>query len=183
MKKLVLLVALLMSANAMAANIAEYRFAQMGEERGSVHVFKVAVTDSAELDIELTTSVGRPPFYLPQDGEVNTKDFSKRLNKHVFETLKNHIVSLSSAEIEERMNQIVCMMMPGPAQSNNHLSVKRDYDYRTQEFKGEMQLVSGPNGCWVRHAIFPKVEWQRANAQALKNLIKVLTLDHVGDEL
>lgn len=183
MKKLMIILALVLSTNSMAANIAEYRFAIFADDHKTIHVFKAAVTDTSELEVEMTTSVGRPPFFFPQNGEVVTKDFSKRLNKHVFKTLKELAVSLSNAKITKKENQIICMMMPGPALSNNHLSVKRGFDHRSGSFLGDMELVSGPNGCWVRNPVFPEDESQRGNAASLKSLIKVLVLDEVGTEI
>ena len=94
--------------------------------------------------------------------------------------LKASAVNLSKAKITTKTAQIICMMMPGPAASNNHLSVATDYDYHTDDFTGAMKLVLGPQGCWVRKPVFPANQYDRATAKELKALIKILVLDFVG---
>lgn len=74
-------------------------------------------------------------------------------------------------------------MMPGPTMSNNHLSVLRGFDYNNQTYLGEMELVDGPQGCWVRSATYPKNAYDRTTAASLKTLIKTLTLEHIGQDI
>ena len=181
---LLILISLLFSTNVFAKDIANFRFAirEDVEGRSIIHHMVSTITDEAELKVTLNSSSGRFPFFIDGDSQPEAT-FSKELNKHVFALLKNDIIRLSNAEIEKRTNQIVCMMMPGPTMSNNHLSVLRGHDYNTQEFLGKMELVDGPNGCWVRSATYPKNTYDRAAAASLKGLIKAITLDHIGSEL
>ena len=86
-------------------------------------------------------------------------------------------------EITELDSQIVCMMMPFFTMSVNNLSVLRDYNTQAMSFDSKMTLVSGPTGCWISHKVFPTLEYQRVTANTLKNEIKLLTLDHIGNEL
>lgn len=182
-KSLLIALSLLFTANVFAKDLASYRFAiRSGDtERTVIHSVVATVSDEAELTAVVTSHEGNWPIFFPN--EIGGQEFTKKLNKHVFALLKNDIIRLSQAEIEHRTNQIVCMMMPGPTQSNNHLSVLRDYDWNTQTFKGEMELVDGPHGCWVRSATYPKNMYDRATATSLKGLMKALTLDSFGEEL
>lgn len=181
---LLIALSLLFTANVFAKDLASYRFAIRDNAEGStmIHHIVSTITDEAELKVTFSTFGGLPPFFYSGDS-VPQEFYSQVLNKHVFTLLKNDIMALSQAELEKRTNQIVCMMMPGPTLSNNHLSVRRGYDYNTQSFLGEMELVDGPHGCWVRSATYPKNTYDRATAAKLKRIIKAITLDHIGAEL
>lgn len=183
-KTLLITLALLFTASAFGKDLASFRFAiRSGDsERTVIHHMVATVTEDAELNVVVNSGVGNFPFFIPEGGSEEATH-SKKLNKHVFALLKNDIIRLSQAEIESRTNQIVCMMMPGPTMSNNHLSVLRGYDWNTQTFKGKMELVDGPHGCWVRNATYPKNTYDRATAASLKGLMKALTLDAFGEEL
>lgn len=91
------------------------------------------------------------------------------------------IIGLSNSPIKEVTSAVVCMMIPGPAQSNDHLVIRRGYDFNSGSFFGELELVLGPQGCWVAHKVFPANERATQQARALKNTIRVLTLDFVGN--
>jgi len=186
MKKILLLtLGLMFSANVFSKDLAQFRFAMRSSDGAQVSTFHhmvATISDEAVLSVEINSSTGNFPFFLPEDGTIQ-RTFSKTLNKHVFNLIKDDIIRLSQAEIEKRTNQIVCMMMPGPTMSNNHLSVLRGYDWNTQVFTGKMELVDGPKGCWVRNSTYPKNEYDRATATNLKALIRALTLDNFGEEL
>jgi hypothetical protein len=172
---------LLLIQSAYGKDIASFRFATRDHAQDSTHseitVFETVLTDTQEIKITTSTSLGRFPFFVG-DG-VETKEYTKLLNERIYKMLKQNVMRLSKAEIITREAQVVCMMMPGPTHSNNHLSVLTDYDYSEDNFMGKMKLVSGPQGCWVRKSTFPKNEYDRATAQELKALIKALVLDFV----
>ncbi|MFT6069315.1 MAG: hypothetical protein ACJAT2_002753 [Bacteriovoracaceae bacterium] len=183
-RSLLITICLLFSTNAFAKDLASYRFAVREDVAGKsiIHSLVATVTDEAELNITHNTASGTFPFFMDEQSE-GEGSFSKKLNKHIFSLLKRDIIRLSEAEIERRTNQIVCMMMPGPTMSNNHLSVLRGYDYRSDSFTGVMELVDGPSGCWVSSATYPKNTYDRAAATSLKGLIKAITLDSIGSDL
>ena len=181
---LLIAMVLLFSTAAFAKDLASYRFAirtDDGNSRSIIHQMVTTVTDEGEMTVVLNTSGGNFPFFT--EDRSNEKTFAKTLNKHVFKLLENDIKRLSNAEIEKRTNQIVCMMMQGPMSSNNHLSVLRGFDYNSKSYLGEMELVDGPHGCWVRSATYPKNTYDRATAASLKALMKALTLDHIGQDI
>ncbi len=181
---LLITIGLLFSTNVFAKDLASYRFAVREDVAGKsiIHHMVTTITEEAELNIVLNTSSGSFPFFIDGESEAEA-NFSKPLNKHIFALLKRDITRLSGADIERRTNQIVCMMMPGPTMSNNHLSVLRGYDYNTGTFAGVMELVDGPSGCWVSSATYPKNTYDRTAATSLKGLIKAITLDSIGSDL
>ena len=174
------LLAFLLIQSAFAKDIATFRFAihEGPHDRTEITVVVAKLTDDKEIKITTSSAFGRFPFFNSGDN-VETKEFTKPLNDKIYNMLKHNVMNLSKAEITTREAQVICMMMPGPAQSNNHLSVLADYDYNEDDFLGKMKLVSGPQGCWVRKATFPKNQYDRATAQELKALLKALTLDFI----
>lgn len=178
---LIALSALLISTGALAKDIANYRFAvsEVVDGQHTVKVLNTTITDDQVMKVTLTRATGSMPWNMTVDGE--TESFEKDLNNLVFEQIKTQVVSISNAPIKRVQAEIVCMMMPGPAQANDHLSVARGYDWNSRSFLGDLELVMGPQGCWVRNPVFPANERAAGQARALKASIKLLTLEFIGN--
>ena len=86
---------------------------------------------------------------------------------------------MANPQIKTTYSQIVCTMMPGPEAANNHLTVRRNWNWDIRDFLGEMELVSGPSGCWVSTNIQPEGDWGKRNANELKEVLKVLALETI----
>lgn len=171
MKNLLLMIALLASSSVFAKNIANYRFAIGSNDwrfAGDATVVSATLTDEGNLTVTRTDSNGQLP-------EV----FEEALNEHTFRSMKWNVIALSNAEIKEEFSQIVCMMMPGPLQSNDHLSVRRGFDVNVDEFLGEVKLVFGPQGCWVSHKVSPAGGREQLAAQILKEQIRTAALEMI----
>jgi hypothetical protein len=177
---LVLLLVLMTSTAAIAKDLTSYRFAVRSDVDGKtqIHNLVATVTMAATLRVEHTQTEGRYPFFTDSVG--NSVELTKRLSSFTFESLKRNIIALSNAEIDQRFNQVVCMMMPGPVQSNDHLFVARGHDWNTGHFFGELELIHGPQGCWVSNKVAPKGGREELAAKLLKNQIKVITLEFLN---
>ena len=171
MKNLLLTFILLASSSVFAKNIAHYRFAIGGGDWRSapdVKVISATLTDAGILMVEKTGSNDPQP-------EV----FEEELNEHNFTSMKWNVIALANAEIETIFTRIVCAMMPSPGQSNNHLSVRREYDSSTQDFLGQMKLISSPQGCWVAERVRPVGSRQQLAANILREQIKTAALEMI----
>ncbi len=168
--------ALLFSVTTMAKDIASYRFAtsEVVNEEHTVRVFVATVSDDQILKISLTKASGSAPWDLNVDGEAI--EIEEKLTQLAYNQIKTQVVGVSNAPIKREFSPMICMMMAGPAQSNDHLSVARGYDWSTQSFLGELELILGPQGCWVSSKVFPEHKRAEQQAHALKASIKLLTL-------
>jgi hypothetical protein len=107
------------------------------------------------------------------------KVIRKRLRINQFNDLFHKVTQLSTAEIEEHHSDIICMMLPYPSLANDHLKVRRNYDYGTYSFGGPIKLVSSPSGCWLADKTFPKNEGDKNTALSLKSALKSIALGFV----
>ena len=178
-----LLFALLFSFQIFAGEIANYRFAVEKHDANQfvAHSMVVSIDEEAMMTVTLNKGTRLDSIFFVAEGE--TEVFQKQLNNYVFDHMKHDIIRLANAPIKKSISQIVCMMMPGPAQSNDHLSVRRVYDRGQKKFWGEMELVYGPRGCWIANKVFPEAEIDRTIANTLKAKIKTLALEFIGSEL
>lgn len=175
-----LLATLLLFSSTMiqAKEIAHYRFAVRDNTNQELILMEASIDDRQELVVKskiYTTNSQRPIFFPAEIREEMT--VKKELNQFSFDTIFYKIKNLANTTIEISEPQIVCAMMPDPTGSNDHLSVLREWDWEAQDFLGGLELVSGPQGCWVRRRIQPKDQWAKQQAQSLKDIIRVLALD------
>jgi len=179
MKNFLLALLLFGSTSTFAKTISEYRFAiREGDYRNStVKVIEASLEDDGLLSAKVTVASGTFSYH-PDEVQLPVL-YTTQLSEHTLSTLKNNIIALSQAEIISEFQAVVCMMMPGPVQSNDHLSVARDYDFNSDDFLGALELVSGPQGCWVSHRVNPKGGRQQLAASLLKNQIKVIALEAI----
>ena len=178
MKAIILLTVLITSLSSFGADLAHYRFGISGDQRGEFHVLNATLSDDKTLTVKMITTVGRPPFYRP----VDPRNFMERkeevtLNSFTFKELKNLVNSLSTAEIVEEKNEPICLMMPQPNHSNNHLSAATITRNREGTSIGQMRLILGPQGCWVRFETKPKDIFHLERANQLKQALKILSLN------
>ncbi len=175
-KLLIALSALILATGAFAKDIASYRFAT-SEFANGIHNIKHFVTTLAEdqvLRVTLVRATGTAAWNATREGEpIN---FEQELGDLIFNQLRTQIAGISNAPIKRVLDPMICMMMPGPIQSNDHLSVARDYDWNTRSFLGELELILGPQGCWVANKVYPEHERVTQQAHALKSALKFTTL-------
>jgi hypothetical protein len=100
----------------------------------------------------------------------------KKLHKEVFTILKSDIEVLANAEIKKTHSPIVCMMMPSWEQSQDNLMVARQFDAQLNIFKGNLELVDGPHGCWNSNQTHPVEKVAHDTAIELKRSLKLLAL-------
>lgn len=178
-----LLIALsfLLMAGVFAKDIASYRFAISETVDGKILIKHMVATiaDDMSLTIDLTKSAGTRPWFMEEVGPTTTH--TKYLNESTYNIVKTQIVSISNAPIKRVHTPMVCMMMPGPEQSNDHLTVARGYDFNSASFLGDLELILGPQGCWVAHKVYPENERATQQARALKNSIKLLATELIGN--
>jgi hypothetical protein len=182
-KLFTLVMTLITSSFAFSSEIASHRFTTFGDIRGTYQTFQVTIDETQTMNIKMTTSKSTRPHVIGALYDNHTQKFRKDLNNKVFAKLKKSIVRLSKSKISIIHNVIVCRMMPGPTMTNDHLNIRRDYDYSTSTFLGEMKLVSNPSGCWQTRSIFPKNDNDKAIANELKAIIKIIVLDITATDL
>lgn len=171
----------LLSLKSFAGDIASYRFATIDQEvgQGAVKVLEVSVDEDRLLKVKLFKASGDHPWFVGANAESSTQE--KELNEAVFESLRTQIVSIANAPVKKRIDLIVCELFAGPLLTNDHLSVARDYDFRTRTFRGAMELVMGPQGCWVSNKVMLENERAMQQARVLKEQLRILGLDFVGN--
>ena len=176
--KLLTTLLLLSSTIIHAKEIAHYRFAVRDNTNQELILMEVSVDDQKELIVKskIYESSEQGPIFFPTEirEEMTVK---KELNQFSFDAIFYKVKNLANTAIEISEHQIVCAMMPGPTASNDHLSVLRDWSWDAQDFLGSLELVSGPQGCWVSRKVQPKEQWAKQQALNLKEIIRVLALD------
>jgi hypothetical protein len=178
-----LLFALLFSTPLMGAEIANYRFGieKHTANEFNAHVMTVSIDEDALMTVTLNKSSREDSIFFTANGDAEV--FQKDLNAFTFKSLKLDIIRLANAPITKSYSEVVCMMMPGPAQSNDHLSVRRVYDRGQKKFWGDMELVFGPRGCWIAFKVSPEAQIDKEVANNLKAQVRALALDLVGSHL
>ncbi len=169
MKNLLLTLILLASSSVFGKSIAHYRFAIGSNDWRSADqatVINASLTDKGSLVVLTSSSADEAPQY-----------WEETLHEKTFESMKWNVLALSNVEIKETIQAIVCAMMPGPLQSNDHLSVRRGHVFGVDDFFGEMKLVHGPQGCWVARKITPVGGRNEMAARLLKEQMKIAALE------
>lgn len=171
----------LLSFKSHSADLASYRFATLDQEsdQAIVKVLEVTVDEERLLKVKMSKATGESPFFI--GGNVETTTHEKVLNRAVFDSLKTRVVAIANAPIIKKIDLIVCELFAGPLLSNDHLSVARDYDFESKTFNGDIELVSGPQGCWVMNKVMLENERARQQALSLKEALRTLGLDFVGN--
>ena len=183
MKKLsILIVALFgiqLSALAAGKTMVNYSFGHEAQPMPTPYSYEkvdVSIDESGLVGITATTRSGF-------DNIGPAKYQSHQLSDSALEHVRNQLLSLSDAELQESYSDIVCMIAVSPAQMTDHLSVATDWDWQKRQFNGDLRLIMGPEGCWVRHHIAPKTAWKASQARNLKSLLQFIALDVAGDLL
>lgn len=99
-----------------------------------------------------------------------------RLTPEALENLKSMAHGLAGVELENIRSQIVCMMMPMPELSD--LSVAA-YDWQKDAWGRDLTLVLTQINCAVANKTFPKDQWAKERAEALRAAIKILALNEL----
>lgn len=159
------------SINAQADQIATYEFGVHATHQ-SYDVINATLDDSGELSVSVSTRSLNGDS-LPVIAMLHTK----KLHPENFQRLFHYVTVLSKAEIKEEIFGAVCEIYVAPHMFVDNLYVARDYDYVSQEFKGEYKYVFGPQGCWTGHNVYPVVDNQRDVAVRLKETLRTLALE------
>jgi hypothetical protein len=171
------------TSSVLGSELATYRFAiqKFNGTQNVVHQMVVSLDDEAQLKVVLNKAIqGRSVFF---DSVGTEQVFEKEVNSFVFDHLIHDIIRLANAPVKKTVSEIVCMMMPGPAQSNDHLSVRRVYDRGQKKFWGELEVIYSPSGCWIANKVFPEAQIDRNQANSLKAKLKTLALEMIGNDL
>ncbi len=177
-----LLITLILCSSSYAAEIANYRFATQNYSGNQQFVNKITVSVDEDSMMKVSVSKGsrtNSRLFTFEEEEVS----QERLNSFVFKLLKRDITHLSNAKVTTSHSQIICMMMPGPGQSTDHLSVRRAYDFTADEFTGQMELIYSPTGCWISRKIHPEAQRDQNRGNILKAKLETLALRLIGQEL
>lgn len=182
-RSIVALITLLLTTSSFAKNIATYRFSTQDSDsrvNDKFNVYHVTLNDDQQMNIKVSTVFTgfpiRKEIVAPMDLEV-----SKELNEYVYKQLKRKIISLSNAKIKKEAVRYLCYVMANPTTINNHLFVARAFDMASGDFLGQLRLVQGPGGCATSVLIYPADKFNQQIATSLKTLIKILTIDYVGN--
>jgi len=106
--------------------------------------------------------------------------FKRKLSIGQYNDLFNKVTQLSNSKIENTYSDFVCMMLPPASLANDHLKVKRDYEYNSYSFNGSLKLISTPTGCWLGDKVYPKSDESKNLVHGLKAAIKAVALGYVG---
>lgn len=175
MKNLILAVFTFVSIQAQADVIATYQFGirDYTQQNSTPQVFTADLTDEGTLNVSVMDLVF-------SGGDLNTLSepmASKKLHPLNFQNLLYKIQRLSNLAVNERFNLVVCEIAVSIEMGYNHLSVARNYDHSSLSFMAPLQVVHGPQGCWVGHSISLQEEYGNQIAAELKNSIQALALE------
>jgi hypothetical protein len=97
------------------------------------------------------------------------------LTNKSFEIISDRARALASAPVVEKDSVVVCMVKVMPGSSPN-LSVSK-FNQDAYVFTGELRTVLAGRGCWNSHHVNPANAEDVHSAEALSDLIDVLTAE------
>lgn len=173
MKNLILVICVLFGFNAFAQqDIVSYEFGmRTGKDYTSTILKTVKVNSEGMLIVEST------PLTVAGSSEKNKVTSTKELHEKTFSTISSMVSTLSHHKVVRRYSDVVCMLAVPLEDSFDHLSTARDYDWKSGTYLSPIELVHGPQGCWVGASVY--FEQDRANiiAVRLKSMLQVLALE------
>jgi hypothetical protein len=163
MKHFLLLTFAFLMQTAQATELAKYKFA-IRDDENQFYTIESTLHEEQTLNVLVYTSEGSFPSRL-----VEFNEYEFNVSKLNFTRLEEKAMFLQKAEVISLFSQIVCMLMPSPEQSNDHLYV--------QDENEGLKMIMSPNGCWNSRKVFPKKEYSVQLANELKQSLKTLTLE------
>jgi hypothetical protein len=183
LKMLIATITLLTSTMIFAKDIATYSFVLKGDQYGEYHSYEVALDHANEINVDVVTTIGAPPFYTQGEGEPTELSVSKKLSHLEMNLVQSKLIALSLAKITTKTTQFRCMMMPSPDMAVDILSVRRNYNNDYEMFMGKVQIVLSTQGCWADEHIFPTNEYDMKTGVSLKMILRTLAITLTADEL
>ena len=120
-------------------------------------------------------SVELAQVYSPMIGErIILKTGEGRLNQAERADIKKIVKELQFANIIERYNQVVCLMMPDPGMTVNDLSVLRGHGVN-------MKLVDNAKGCFMNYSVYPEDKKLQKGVADLKSELQALAAEILAD--
>ena len=173
MKTIAFLLTTLLAWSSMASNIiVDYDYGIENSFEDGKYVQAVLMDDGL-LSVSVFESQFEPNARPAADQIVTAQVSAKNL-----EMVASLTRSLMSVKVVTSTSQIICMMMPSPFAESDHLFLNRAYDYDKSEFLGPVELVLGPEGCWVANKVHPEGVWPVETARKIKSIIQVLVNEH-----
>ena len=173
MKKIIALIAIAISFSAAAQpkndTLARYAFHIQSTDEGSTYAL-VKYIDGGILVVDEYAYTWESGF---QGEFIGSSEVY--LPELVADRLLGSIKTLANAEVVEHTAEVVCMMMPMPGPSRD-LLVRRDWNWQTNEFAGELSIVQTNSGCWDPYSVTPVAEWHKAEARSLMSSLEIATL-------
>lgn len=158
--------------------IAEYSYGQYVGDEGAKKVIAKVYENG-----ELLISTQALPDFLQDVIVEEPKTLSIELSQINTDLFRNNVLSLVDAKIVKTTLDAVCMMMPAMYMNFDHLSLSREYDHFTRDFKGNVELVVGPNGCWIPNKTMLEHDWQNRTALSIKQNIQLLVNQYASELL
>ena len=135
---------------------------------------------------------------LNDDGQLSIEVYSKNLllsaarpaadqllvvdiSDQNFKMIRDIVRGLVKEEVVESFSSVVCMMMPADEDRSDHLYLNREFDQQNDVFTGALELVSGPQGCWVSHRVNFVNQWSNNRALRIKNTLRILVQEHAEE--
>lgn len=175
----ILMTALLVfgSMTTFATEIATHRFTEFTEAgQQAFRLYNVSLHQEGYLAVSYTEYKTRPGS-IGGEQEIGSDSYKVELQEMVFKNILESVKRLSLAKIETTIHPVTCAMWPSPVLSNDHLSIKGEYDYNLNAFIGEMKLINGPQGCWVHSSVSPAAAYHATEASELTGILEVLAMN------
>ena len=178
MKTITILITTLFAWSALASNIiVDYDYGITNSFEDGKFVQAVLSDDG-----QLSVSVFETQFE-PNARPAAEKSITASVSEKNLEMVANLTRSLMSVKVVTTTSEIICMMMPSPFMESDHLYLNRAYDYDKSEFLGPIELVLGPEGCWVANRVHPEGTWSIETARKIKSIMQVLVNEHASEIL
>mgnify|MGYP003683748371 CR=1 FL=1 len=177
MKSILLITTFLFALSASANTIiAKYDFGVQNSFDNGKFV-KSTLTEDGSLSIEiynhliLANSAARPSASELIFAQINPKNLQFIISK---------IIPTTQAQVVTTYSEIICMLMPSGFMESDHLYLNRTYNSHTGEFIGDLELVHGPQGCWVSGKVSLDNTQDNQRAYELKSTLKLLINEYAG---
>ena len=173
-----LLIALIVSLSAFTAQaesvvsiIASYEFGLSSDENQSEVVTANLHKDGSLVVSAQSFALNGQPIELPKF------QAEKKLHPENFNRLLGYAGTLANSEIETVLLFAVCELYAAPHMFYDDLHVARDYNYQDKTFNGALELVQGPQGCWIGKKVYPRDSHSRQIGVRLKETLRTLALE------
>lgn len=97
---------------------------------------------------------------------------SIQLTAYQMHMITELIKELSIVPLEVTQRTRICEIVIDEYKMIDHLMIRREWDYESQQFLGGFELISTPSGCWMPLEVNPRHHGDAARARLLKLILQ-----------